>query len=116
MFKHIGFKESLYLIISLGAVLGALVRWQVNHSLAVNMAGTFILGFLVALPFSNRRNLFLGVGFSGSLTTFSSWIYDSFYLINEHSLYSGFELILKMIVFTSLAAGLGFRIGRTLVR
>ena len=67
------------LLVALGAVPGALIRWQValhlaDQNLLVNSVGAGLLGLLAALPAAPRRQLLLGIGFCGSFTTFSSWM------------------------------------------
>ena len=67
------------LLVAVGAVPGALLRWQVglhlgDQNLLVNVLGAALLGFLAGLPAAPRRQLLLGIGFCGSLTTFSSWM------------------------------------------
>ena len=67
------------LLVALGAVPGALLRWQVelhlkDQNLLVNTLGAALLGLLAGLPAAPRRQLLLGIGFCGSLTTFSSWM------------------------------------------
>ena len=67
------------LLVAAGAVPGALLRWQVanylgDQNLLVNVLGAALLGLLAGLPASPRRQLLLGIGFCGSLTTFSSWM------------------------------------------
>ena len=67
------------LLVALGAVPGALLRWQValhlnDQNLLVNTLGAGLLGLLAGLPAAPRRQLLLGIGFCGSVTTFSSWM------------------------------------------
>tara|TARA_B100000674_G_scaffold98358_1_gene71163 strand:- start:313 stop:717 length:405 start_codon:yes stop_codon:yes gene_type:complete len=67
------------LLVGAGAVPGALLRWQLalnlgDQNLLVNVLGAGLLGFLAGLPAAPRRQLLLGIGFCGSLTTFSSWM------------------------------------------
>ena len=67
------------LLVAVGAVPGALLRWQVglhlgDQNVVVNVLGAALLGFLAGLPAAPRRQLLLGIGFCGSLTTFSSWM------------------------------------------
>ena len=67
------------LLVAAGAVPGALLRWQVglhlgDQHVVVNVLGAALLGFLAGLPAAPRRQLLLGIGFCGSLTTFSSWM------------------------------------------
>ena len=70
---------NVLLLVALGAVPGALIRWQValhlaDQNLLVNSVGAGLLGLLAALPAAPRRQLLLGIGFCGSFTTFSSWM------------------------------------------
>ena len=63
------------LLVGVGAVPGALLRWQLalhlgDQNLLVNVIGAALLGFLAGLPAAPRRQLLLGIGFCGSLTTF----------------------------------------------
>ena len=73
-------RESAELLwVALGALPGALLRWQVtlhlqDQNLLVNTLGASLLGLLAGLPFAPRRQLLLGIGFCGSVTTFSSWM------------------------------------------
>ena len=67
------------LLVALGAVPGAVIRWQIgshlpDNDVIVNVLGAFILGWLVGLPLRPKRQLLVGIGFCGSLTTFSSWM------------------------------------------
>ena len=66
------------LLVAAGAVPGALLRWQValhlgDQNVVVNVLGAALLGLLAGFPAAPRRQLLLGIGFCGSLTTFSSW-------------------------------------------
>ncbi|MEO1001945.1 MAG: CrcB family protein [Cyanobacteria bacterium J06638_7] len=78
------------LLLAAGAVPGGLLRWQLDlaaagepgpgaallqASLLANLSGCLLIGLLIAQP-SSRARLYLwaGVGFCGSLTTFSSWM------------------------------------------
>ena len=74
------------LLVAVGAVPGALMRWQfgvVMHDkdVLVNLLGSLILGLLLGLPYRPRIQLLVGIGFCGSLTTFSSWMVNSVDLI-----------------------------------
>jgi fluoride exporter len=76
------------LAIAIGGVAGAALRWAVFTSmdsgpfpwpvLVVNVAGSFLLGVLLAEEWSHPRVRLLlhdagGIGFCGSLTTFSTF-------------------------------------------
>jgi fluoride exporter len=84
----------LVLAIPSGGALGALIRAEVTAwatrrwpagratgTAIVNLAGTVVLATLVGLEGDGRVarevTLVIGVGFGGSLTTFSTWIVEA---------------------------------------
>ena len=92
--------------VAVGAVPGALLRWQVSLHLAdrnllVNVVGAALLGWLAGASPAPRRQLLLGVGFCGSLTTFSSWMLDAAKLFGAGAVAEAFGLL-------GLTLGLGF--------
>ena len=69
-------------LVAAGAVPGAVLRWQLavhvgDDDLIANVVGSLLLGLLAGLPSRPRRQLLLGIGFCGSLTTFSSWMVNT---------------------------------------
>ncbi len=93
-----------FVIIGLGAVFGANLRyWVANYfaarvgllfpygTLFVNMRGSFLLGFAYTL-LANRLvadegyRLLIGTGFLGAYTTFSTFSYDTIVLIERGDL------------------------------
>ena len=71
------------LLVFVGGGLGALLRYLVSlgaqgplGTLAINVAGSFLIGLLVAMPTGNVR-LFLAVGLLGGFTTFSAFSLDA---------------------------------------
>jgi CrcB protein len=119
-----------YLLISLGAVLGANARylvgmWSVERfstglplgTLLVNVTGSFLLGFLFTaldgrLPLPSDLRYFVGVGFLGAYTTFSSFSVETLVLLREGSLAYGILNILANNVAGLTAALLGFLLAR----
>ncbi len=90
-----------YLIIGLGAFLGANCRYVVGGwaaerfgstfpygTLIINVSGSFVIGFFLTLvgerfvPMPNLR-LFIAVGFLGAYTTFSTFAFESLALIDN---------------------------------
>ena len=114
-------------LISLGAVLGSISRAQAIYSLEyifnikhtailiVNLFSTFLLGILssVILKFDSFEAidslwLFLGIGFLGSFSTFSTFILNLFDLIQE-SKFRDFLYLLSLSIFGGIIfAWLGF--------
>ena len=108
--------QELFLV-ALGAVPGALLRWQValhgsDRHLLVNVLGAALLGLLAGLPAAPRRQLLIGIGFCGSLTTFSSWILDATRLISAGQTAEALGLIGLTLGLGLGAAALGFWLGQ----
>ena len=70
------------LLVAAGAALGATLRFWVAHhldgrtpwgTLAVNVAGSFVLGLLVGTDPSAPALALLAIGFCGGLTTYSAF-------------------------------------------
>ena len=105
------------LLVALGAVPGALLRWQLSlhladQNLVANTLGSALLGFVAGLPASPRRQLLLGVGFCGSLTTFSSWMLDAVRQLGVGEIKAAAGLIGLTLGLGLGAAALGFQLGR----
>ena len=105
------------LLVALGAVPGALLRWQLSlhladQNLVANTLGSALLGFVVGLPAAPRRQLLLGVGFCGSLTTFSSWMLDAVRQLGVGEIKAAAGLIGLTLGLGLGAAALGFQLGR----
>ena len=62
-------------LVATGAIPGALLRWRLEADFVANMLGCLLLGLVLAQS-ARRRTLILwaGIGFCGSLTTFSAWM------------------------------------------
>jgi CrcB protein len=117
-------------LVAAGAIPGALLRWQLElmarasggslraitgADLLANLIGCLCLGLLLAAP-PRRARLYLwgGIGFCGSLTTFSSWMLE---LVN--GLDAGKPLEVLGVLAVSLVGGLsllqlGLGMGRRL--
>ena len=77
------FTKNYFFLISIGAIPAAILRWQIGEIVIVNTIGCFFLGFINSLSISNRYKLIFSFGFCGSLTTFSGWSSQLFFLINQ---------------------------------
>ena len=105
------------LLVAVGAVPGALLRWQFgvvlhDRDVLVNVLGSLILGLLLGLPYRPRLQLLVGIGFCGSLTTFSSWMVNSVDLIASGQFFEAIGLIGITLGLGLGGAALGLWIGR----
>ena len=106
------------LLVALGAVVGAPLRYLVDRfiqarhdtifpwgTLAVNVAGSLILGFLAGAAAAGRLNpvifTVLGPGFCGALTTYSTFGYETLRLAED-----GSRLLATANIAINLFAGL----------
>jgi len=108
------------LFVSVGALAGALLRWKITtavasvdvkltrySTLAINSAGSLILGAVAALGSSiaSPITLCVGVGFCGSFTTFSTYAVDTIKLLSAGAVGEAALLVVSTnIVCLSLAA------------
>ena len=82
--------------------LGPQLGVHSGANLLVNLVGCFLLGFLSGpVPHRTPLMLALGIGFCGSLTTFSGWILDLASLEQQ-----GQSLGALVLLLTSLGLGL----------
>ena len=115
----LGIELQELLLVAIGAVPGALLRWQFSvllhdRDVLVNVLGALILGLLLGLPYRPRLQLLAGIGFCGSLTTFSSWMVNSVDLINSGEPLAAMGLIAMTLGLGLGGAALGLLIGRSI--
>ncbi len=127
--RRLSFELRELALVGLGAVPGALLRWQsgvqlgphlggsAGADLLVNLVGSFILGFLAG-PIPRRTSfvLLLGIGFCGCLTTFSSWMLDVAKLIQAGRPVWGLLLIAVSLALGLLCALAGLALSRRVFR
>jgi CrcB protein len=118
------------LLIGLGGFAGAIARYAVDGAisdrtggafpwgtLVINATGSFVLGFLFALtaeravlPAEIRGPLM--IGFLGAYTTFSTWMLESWGLIESGSYGAALANVAGSIVVGLVAVSAGLVIGR----
>jgi len=115
-------------LVAAGAIPGALLRWQLEGSasawigglkglidgdFAANMAGCLIFGVLLARPRpSARLMLWAGIGFCGSLTTFSSWMLELVRALDRGDIVGSLRVLLTSLAGGLLLVSLGGWLGR----
>jgi fluoride exporter len=83
-------------------------------TLAVNISGATLLGFLGGLALSKDAALLAGTGFVGAYTTFSTWMLETQRLGEERQMISALANIVVSVVLGVAAAVLGQWVGEQL--
>ena len=123
-----------YLWVALGGALGSVGRFWLSGliaarygesfpmgTLAVNVSGSLVIGFLAALSAPEGRLLpspgfrqFFMIGICGGYTTFSSFSHQTLNLLRDREwLYAGGNVLLS-VVLCMIAVWLGFVLGAVL--
>ncbi|WP_020495059.1 fluoride efflux transporter CrcB [Sciscionella marina] len=110
-----------WVLVFLGGMLGAPLRYLtdrfVQHrtgsrfplgTMAVNVLGSLVLGLLTGLAPSTGWQLFLGTGFCGALTTYSTFSYETLRLAKENARTLAMANALLSVLVGLGAAVLGF--------
>ncbi len=118
------------LLVGVGGFLGAAARYLVDGwvsratggafpwgTLAINVSGSFLLGLLFAvateravLPPDVRAGVL--IGFIGAYTTFSTWMLESWRLMEDGALLSAAANVGGSVVLGIAAVFLGLAVGR----
>jgi len=123
-----------YIYVGLGGVFGAISRYALSKAVnektgstfpvgtwVVNITGAFLLSFLMGLgiahksPFGKELELALTTGFLGAYTTFSTFSYETFQLIQDGEHFRALEYVLISVIFGLAAGWLGVLASITLV-
>ena len=116
-------------LVMVGGAGGALARYMLQvialrlgfssqiGILAVNVSGSFALGLLLSLwlgktSYPPGLQLLLAVGFLGSFTTFSTLMWDSFWLAQNDSVLMALLNLTGSVAAGLAAVALGFLAGR----
>ena len=83
-------------------------------TLAVNLSGAFALGLLLGATGSADVRELLGTGLIGSFTTFSTWVFESHRLAEDHEGRPALANLLISLVLGVALAALGRAIGGAL--
>lgn len=119
-----------YLVIGLGGFLGANARYLLGTwvaarygtsfpygTLVINVSGSFVLGFFLAL-ISERFmlhphwQLFFAVGFLGAYTTFSTFSFESVALLQDGTWWLGVANMVGSVVLSLMAVLTGMVVAR----
>ena len=118
-----------WLLVFLGGGLGAAARHGINRAglallgpgfpwwtLAINVAGSFLIGLLAglfgALETGENTRLFLVTGFLGGFTTFSAFSLDALTLWERGAAMQAGFYVLGSVFLSLIAAALGLMLAR----
>ena len=104
------FKQFIYL--SIGAIPGVILRWQLGEIFLVNIIGCLLIGLFNSLSFGSKYQLIFCIGFCGSLTTFSGWILDLVLLVSDGFYIQALLDIISMLIMGFSAVCLGNLLGK----
>ncbi|MEY9978475.1 fluoride efflux transporter CrcB [Lysinibacillus sp. RC79] len=105
------------IIIGIGGFLGALTRFYLGKLIVhtypwatflINITGSFALGFLFASHPSDWIWHFIGIGFLGAYTTFSTFGFECLQLLEQKKWRQAIVYICTTVLFGLLFAALGF--------
>ncbi len=118
------------LFVSIGAVLGANIRFKIANRLAIlnlrkefliliiNTFASFFIGLFLSLvehfrafTYYYQLVLFFSIGFAGSLSTFSSFVYDLFDLCLQFEFFRALKLFFISVSIGIIAFACGFFLG-----
>ena len=114
-----------YLLVAVAGGLGAAARYGLGVTfapagnpwitLAINVAGSLLLGVLVGLAVQRTVSpvtvTTLGVGFLGGFTTFSSFSADALRLLQDNRRGAALLYVAASVTAGIAAAGLGYLVG-----
>ena len=122
----------IWLMVAMGGAAGSVMRYGAQRvavnfagqetvlgTLAVNLTGSFALGFLATLlvgkfSMSAQMQTFLTVGVLGGFTTFSALSYQTIYLIEKGMIWPALISLLANVVMGLAVAFLGVGMAKTL--
>lgn len=120
-----------YIFIALGGVLGALARYLLHllwpvattggfplATLLINVAGSFVLAWLIALPLGSLKlspevKLGLTTGFLGAFTTFSTFSKETVLMLQNGAVLMAGGYVIVSLLFGLLAAWCGMRLAES---
>jgi CrcB protein len=97
-----------------GSVAGRLGRAFPLGTLAVNLTGSLLLGFVVGLALGDDAQRMVGVGLIGAYTTFSTWALESHRLGEDGQLRRGIANFAVSLVCGVALAWIGRELGAAL--
>jgi CrcB protein len=120
----------LFAAVAAGGFVGAPIRYFLDRAVSnrhesdlpwgtftINVTGSFILGFLTGLSLHHHLPAFpkalLATGFCGAYTTFSTFTYETFRLIEDGQLIEAGGNVVASVLLGLVGAAAGLAVGLT---
>ncbi|CAB1244717.1 fluoride efflux transporter CrcB [Clostridium sp. WLY-B-L2] len=113
-----------YLLVGTGGILGSIARYGIGKTISkhvnarfpvgtfvINITGAIMLGILTSAQFGTNMYLFLGDGFLGAYTTFSTFMYEGFNLFKDNEKLNAFVYTLSSVIIGIIGFSIGIKIG-----
>lgn len=121
----------IILIAGLGGFFGTIMRYLLNNliyklfdaplypygTLTINILGCFFIGLIASLAetrlsLTPELRIFIQIGILGGFTTFSTFGYETFYLLREGQFILGMINILLQVIVGLFAVWLGYHLAQ----
>lgn len=117
-----------YLVVGIGGIFGSIARYLIGKIISertssifpmgtfiINITGAFLLGIISAVNIGNNLYILFGDGFLGAYTTFSTFMYEGFYLFQEKEKMNAFTYILQSLVIGVIGYAIGNYLGNSIM-
>lgn len=114
-----------YILVGAGGIFGSIARYALGKYISqhtkskfplgtfiINITGAFLLGILTGAQASKTLYLFLGDGFLGAYTTFSTFMYEGFNLFQDREKLNAFIYILGSLLIGIVGFAIGLQVGK----
>lgn len=113
-----------FLYVGLGGAAGSVVRYYLDKYISskvktrypvgiftINLMGAFLLGLVQNILQNPANTLFIATGFLGAFTTFSTFLWQSYSLINDSERRTAYYYIALSILCGVVFFVLGYKLG-----
>lgn len=114
-----------FILVAIGGAIGSMLRFGMFNlikqhqfpwaTFIVNMAGSFVIGFLLGhaikdIRFENNWKIFLSTGICGGFTTFSAFSLENLQMLQQGKYFLSAFYIVTSLLGGIVAAWLGFKL------
>ncbi|MGE5633033.1 MAG: fluoride efflux transporter CrcB [Caulobacteraceae bacterium] len=116
------------IIVGIGGLFGSITRYFLGKLISekattlfplgtfiINITGAFLLGIISTIKIDNNLYILLGDGFLGAYTTFSTFMYEGFYLFHEKEKLNAFTYIFLSLIVGVLGYATGSFFGKATI-